>query len=136
MDPSFTPLVSILTPVYNHERYIHECIESVLIQTYPHWEQVILDNGPNDQTGRIVSEYRDPRIQYYHQENQGIFRLAETYNRALGLCAGRLVAPLEGDDVWPADKLATLVPASADSRRGRILRRVPRLRGTGDADGL
>ncbi len=115
MDAGFRPLVSIITPTYNHERYIGQCIESVLAQSYSNWEQVIIDDGSSDRTGQVVTEFNDPRIRYYHQERKGVFRLAETYNRALALCQGSLIAPLEGDDLWPSDRLAALVPAFADA---------------------
>jgi glycosyltransferase involved in cell wall biosynthesis len=104
-------LVTIITPTYNHEEYIRPCIESVLAQSYPHWEQVIIDDGSTDRTADVIRGYRDERIRYFRQENLGIFRIADTYNRALGAARGELVAILEGDDFWPPDKLETLVPA-------------------------
>lgn len=114
MTETSTPLVTVVTPTYNHEQYIGPCIESVLSQSYPHWEQVIVDDGSQDRTPDIVHSYKEPRIRYLRQENLGILRLAETYNRALGAARGQLVAILEGDDFWPSDKLETLVPAFVD----------------------
>jgi GT2 family glycosyltransferase len=101
------PLVSILTPSYNHERFIGACIESVLSQTYSNWEQIIIDDGSTDRTGEIVKEYSDSRIRYFYQENRGIEALAHTYNLALEMARGSLIAILEGDDAWPSDKLAS-----------------------------
>jgi glycosyltransferase involved in cell wall biosynthesis len=108
------PLVSVVTPAYNHRRFIGPCIESLLRQTYPNWEQIIIDDGSTDGTAEVVRRYTDPRIHYFHQENQGIDALAQTYNRALCLARGELIAVLEGDDFWPADRLATLVPKFRD----------------------
>jgi glycosyltransferase involved in cell wall biosynthesis len=108
------PLVTIITPTYNHEPYIASCIDSLLRQTYQAWEQIVVDDGSTDGTGKTVSAYRDPRIRYVYQTNQGPFELAKTYNRALALARGALVAMLEGDDCWPADKLSALVPAFQD----------------------
>jgi len=102
-----SPLVSIVTPTYNHERFIGACIESVLSQTCLKWEQIIIDDGSTDRTAEIVREYRDSRIRYFYQENRGIEALAHTYNRALGIARGSLIAILEGDDAWPSDKLAS-----------------------------
>jgi glycosyltransferase involved in cell wall biosynthesis len=99
------PLISIITPTYNHEQFIEQCIESVLNQTYPYWEQIIIDDGSCDRTADMVAKYRDNRIKYIKQDNIGIWRLSETYNRALKMCQGELVAILEGDDFWPKDKL-------------------------------
>jgi len=87
----------------------------VLGQTYPNWEQIIVDDGSKDATADIVAQFRDPRIHLERQSNQGAFELARTYNRALSLAKGELIAILEGDDFWPSDKLAKLVPAFADS---------------------
>lgn len=111
---SSRPLVSVLTPTYNHERFIEPCLESVLSQTYPHWEQIIIDDGSTDRTSELVARFRDPRIRYVRQSHQGIFKLAQTYNFALTMASGSLIATLEGDDVWPPDKLEVLVPAFAD----------------------
>lgn len=107
-----SPLVSIITPTYNHEKYIGACIESVLRQTYTNWELIIVNDGSTDRTAEIVREYaaRDPRIKQFDQENAGIFRLAENYNFALQKAQGQYIAVLEGDDVWVPGKLALQVP--------------------------
>lgn len=99
------PLVSIITPTYNHEKFIGTCIESVLKQTYPNWEMIIVDDGSVDGTGSIIKKYNDKRIKHVKQENVGIWKLNETYNRALDLAQGDLIAILEGDDAWPKYKL-------------------------------
>lgn len=105
------PLVSIITPAYNHEKFIAQCIESVLAQTYPYWEQVIIDDGSTDRTGEIVKQYKDERIKYIRQDNVGIWNLSKTYNRALQISKGELIAVLEGDDFWPPYKLEREVPS-------------------------
>lgn len=115
MHNTFCPLVSIITPTYNHEQFIKPCIGSVLGQTYCNWEQLIIDDGSTDNTSNIVSGFRDPRIRYERQANQGPFELAKTYNRALSHAKGYLIAILEGDDFWPPAKLATLVPPFIDA---------------------
>lgn len=105
------PLVSIITPTYNHEHYIADCIESVLKQTYDAWEMIIVDDGSTDKTYQIAQSYanKDKRILLFTQKNIGIFRLAETYNFALERCKGKYIAVLEGDDVWEPDKLTLQV---------------------------
>ena len=63
MTKSEQPLVSVLTPVYNGEAYVRECIESVIAQTYTNWEYIIVNNCSRDRTLELASEYtRDPRI--------------------------------------------------------------------------
>ncbi len=106
-----SPLVSIITPTYNHEKFIGQCIESVLAQTYPYWEQIIIDDGSTDGTEDVVAQFNDKRIKYIRQDNIGIFRLSETYNQALRISQGSLIAILEGDDFWPPYKLESQVPA-------------------------
>jgi glycosyltransferase involved in cell wall biosynthesis len=98
-------LVSIITPTYNHEKFIGKCIESVLAQGYPHWEQIIVDDGSDDNTEEVIATYKDERIKYIKQENVGIWRLNETYNKALEISKGKFIAILEGDDYWPEYKL-------------------------------
>jgi glycosyltransferase involved in cell wall biosynthesis len=108
------PLVSILTPTYNHEPYVAACIESVLTQTFSNWEQVILDDGSTDRTADIVQSFSDPRIRFFRQGNRGIEALAHTYNDALSQAQGEIIAILEGDDSWPREKLSALIPKFSD----------------------
>lgn len=105
------PLVSIITPTYNHERFIGQCIESVLAQTYPHWEMIIVDDGSTDRTPEIIKQYDDHRIRYYRVDHQGLHHLFKIYNTALSLAVGELIAILEGDDLWPKHKLEKQVEA-------------------------
>lgn len=111
------PLVSIITPTYNHERYIQECIESIISQSYPTWEMIIIDDGSSDRTPEIVERYldRDDRIHYIYQRHKGIWSLGKLYNRALKLANGELLAILEGDDVWPYYKLEVQIKAFKDN---------------------
>lgn len=114
MSINLSPLVSIITPTYNHESVISQCIESVLEQDYENWEQIIIDDGSTDQTAETVRRYADPRIRYFCQNNIGVEALAHTYNRALSLSRGEFIAILEGDDFWPPEKLARSVPVFQD----------------------
>lgn len=101
------PVVTIISPTYNHERFIEKCIASVQAQTMPDWEMIILDDGSTDNTLTIAKKYEalDPRVHVIHQSNIGVFRLAETYNKGLQLARGKYIAILEGDDLWVHDKL-------------------------------
>lgn len=79
------PLVSIVTPVYNGETYLAECIESVLAQSYPDWEYIIVDNHSTDGTSRIAEEYArtDQRIRVFH--NDTLLPIIANHNYALSL---------------------------------------------------
>jgi glycosyltransferase involved in cell wall biosynthesis len=85
MNAQQRPLVSVVTPVYNGESYLRECVESVLSQTYQNWEYIILDNCSDDRTYEIVEEYRlrDSRIRLYH--NDELLPIIANHNKAFGL---------------------------------------------------
>ena len=106
-----SPLVSIISPTYNHERFVADCIESVLAQSYTNWEMIIIDDGSTDKTFSVAKTYveKDSRIHVFTQKNIGIFRLGESYNFALGKSQGKYIAILECDDVWFPDKLEVQV---------------------------
>lgn len=113
--PMNRPLVSIISPTYNQERFVAECAESALAQTYPHWEQVFVDDGSSDCTRDVLASYRDPRIRVLSLPHRGLGALAESYNAALAASTGPLVGILEGDDRWPDDKLELQVPLFDDT---------------------
>jgi glycosyltransferase involved in cell wall biosynthesis len=79
------PLVWVVTPVYNGERYLAECIESVLAQTYDNWRYVVVDNCSTDRTCEIVSGFadREPRVSL--RRNAEFLPIIENWNTALGL---------------------------------------------------
>ncbi len=103
------PLVSIVTPAYNSERFIGATIESVITQTYKNWEMIIVDDGSTDKTGNIVKNYckRDIRIKYFWQKNSG--RPAVPRNVAIRKAKGKYIAFLDSDDLWVSEKLARQV---------------------------
>lgn len=91
------PLFSILTSVYRTERYLAETIESVLAQTLPDWEMIVVDNGMSDEVVQIVERYSDePRIRLVRQENKG---LGGGVDAAAAAATGRYYAVLDSDDV-------------------------------------
>ena len=103
----YLPLVSVISPAYNHEKYIADCIRSVQSQTYSNWEMIIIDDGSTDSTFSIASGFakEDSRIKAFTKRNAGIFRLAESYNFALEQSSGKYIAILECDDAWMPEKL-------------------------------
>lgn len=100
------PLISIISPTYNHEKYIGKCINSVLDQTFKNWEMIIIDDKSQDSTTKIINHFSDNRIILIeHENNYGLKNLSKTYNEALKIANGDYIAILEGDDFWPVKKL-------------------------------
>lgn len=104
------PLVSVLVPTYNHARFIGSCIESVLAQSYPDWEMIVVDDGSTDATLEVAGRYGDERIRVLAAPHRGIWRLHETYNTGLRAARGAFIGILEGDDLWLPRHLEAQVP--------------------------
>lgn len=99
------PLISIITPNYNCGRFIAQTIESVLAQTYRHWEMLIVDDCSTDNSYQIALEYsqKDTRIKVFQNEkNSGA---AVSRNKAIELSQGEYLAFLDSDDLWLPEKL-------------------------------
>jgi len=90
-------VISIMMPAYNAEKYIGEAIESVLAQSYPHWELIIVNDGSTDKTASIIAQFTDPRIKVVHQLNSGE---AAARNTALKHMRGEYLAFLDADDLY------------------------------------
>lgn len=96
-------LVSIIMPSYNSEKYIKDSIESVLKQTYPFWELLIVDDCSTDNTVDIIKSFKDERIKLFQNEvNSGA---AISRNWALREAKGKWIAFLDSDDLWLQAKL-------------------------------
>lgn len=97
--------VSIITAAYNAEKTIETCINSVLAQSYPNWEMLIINDCSSDNTAQIVQDFiaRDNRIRLIENEiNSGV-----SFSRKVGLenARGEWIAVLDSDDAWASDKL-------------------------------
>ena len=92
-----TPLISVIIPVYNVEKYLHRCLDSVIAQTYQNLEIICVDDGSIDDSGKICDQYavRDARIKVIHQENQG---LSAARNKGLDAAEGEYIAFVDSDD--------------------------------------
>jgi len=96
-------LVSIITPVYNSEKYISDTIKSVLSQTHANWEMIIADDCSKDNTEDIVKHFMDPRITYFKLDKNSGAAIAR--NKALEKANGKYIAFLDADDIWKPDKI-------------------------------
>lgn len=100
-------LVSVVMPVYNAEKYVKEAIESVLNQTYPYFELIVVNDGSTDRSDEIIKSFRDDRIVYIkHEKNLGV---AEARNSAFKIAKGKWGALIDADDFWLIERLEKLV---------------------------
>lgn len=91
-------MFSILVPVYNVEKYLDDCIKSILAQTHSDFEVILADDGSTDSSGQICDEWakKDDRIKVYHKENSGPY---DTRNFAFGQSAGDIILFVDSDDL-------------------------------------
>lgn len=91
------PLITVIVPVYNVEKYLRRCLDSIIGQTYQNLEILCIDDGSIDNSGEICEQYaaRDARIKVIHQENQG---LSTARNRGLDAAEGEYIAFVDSDD--------------------------------------
>ena len=105
LSPDRPPLVSVVVPTFNRAGQLGEALDSVLAQTYPHWELIVVDDGSRDETPRLLAGY-GPRIRTIPQENRGV---SAARNRGIRAAQGDFVALLDSDDYWLPAKLADQV---------------------------
>jgi len=103
--PSALPLVTVLIPAYNSERYLDETLDSACRQSFADIEILVIDDGSKDGTADLVRRWtgKDSRIQLFQQPNGGV---SSARNRGLAEAKGRYIAFLDADDLWAPDKLA------------------------------
>lgn len=101
------PLVSIIIPTYNHAHLIDRALQSVLCQTYTHWEALVVDNHSRDNTDAVIKSFGDPRIHLLKIHNNGV--IAESRNLGMRKARGEFVAFLDSDDLWYAGKLDVIM---------------------------
>jgi len=105
--------VSIIIPCYNSERYLRECVDSVLAQTMTDYEVILVDDGSEDATLAIANKMAavDARVRVFHQENSGV---CAARNLGLEHASGEWITFVDSDDLLPADALETMLQAAKD----------------------
>ena len=95
------PKISVIVPVYNAEKYLHRCIDSILAQTFTDFELLLIDDGSKDKSGEICDEYakKDKRIRVFHKENKGV---SSARNVGLDNAKGEFITFCDSDD-WVLD---------------------------------
>lgn len=100
-------VISIIVPIYNVEKYIHRCIDSILVQTFTNFELILVDDGSTDNCLEICNEYalKDSRIKVVHKENGGV---CSARNTALDIAQGEYIGFVDSDDWIEKDMYETL----------------------------
>ena len=117
-------LISVIVPVYNVEKYLPECVESIISQTYGNLEVILIDDGSTDRSGKICDEFaeKDSRIVAVHQKNSGV---SAARNRGLDVCNGENVSFVDSDDYISADLISSfsdlLIQSGADCVAGGFI---------------
>ena len=115
-------LVSVIIPSYNHEKYIKDCIESVLNQTYKNIEVLVEDDCSSDNTQEIIKSIKDKRLKtIFSKKNKGTVR---TINHLMSLCKGEYIAILGSDDYWYPEKLEKQIEIFKDKKIGAVFSEV------------
>ena len=104
-------LISIIVPVYNAEKYLEECVESIISQTYKNIEVLLINDGSMDNSAKICDQYaaRDTRIKVIHKENGGV---SSTRNKGLDVAQGEYVIFVDADDFLAEECVADLLENS------------------------
>ncbi len=102
------PVISIIIPVYNVEKFLCRCLDSVINQTYRNLEIILIDDGSTDESGKICDEYvlKDSRIRVLHQDNKGV---SAARNLGIRMSNGQYMAFIDGDDWIEKDMFSFLL---------------------------
>ncbi|WP_323750790.1 glycosyltransferase family A protein [Marinobacter sp.] len=101
------PKASIIVPAFNAGQYISKTLDSILNQSCQDFEIIIIDDGSSDDTARLIHQYKEPRIRYYHQANSG--KPAIPRNRAIKKARGEFIFIFDSDDIMLPGKLAKTI---------------------------
>ena len=112
------PLISIIINCFNGEKYLKDCLISVLNQSYTNWEVIFWDNQSSDNSKRIFLEFKDKRFKYYNSNNHTT--LYEARNNAIKKSTGEIIAFLDTDDWWEKNKLEKQVPLFENKKIGMV----------------
>jgi glycosyltransferase involved in cell wall biosynthesis len=110
-----SPLVTVVIPTYNRLALLQQAITSVLVQSYTHWELIVVDDGSTDGTADAVSSIKDQRIQVLKMQHTG--NIARLRNAGVGAGTGEWLAFLDSDDVWIPQRLELQLPALLNEKR-------------------
>ena len=106
-------MISVIVPIYNSEKYLEECIKSILNQSYRDFELLLIDDGSKDSSGEICKRYelKDTRVKYVHKTNGGV---SSARNEGIKLATGKYIAFVDSDDIVKDNMLEVLFSKHAD----------------------
>lgn len=104
----YSPIVSIITPVYNCKKFLTQCVDSILAQSYNNFELLLIDDGSTDGSSKICDAYSrtDRRISVYHQSNKGV---SSARNLGIEKASGEWITFVDSDDILKSDALYNLL---------------------------
>lgn len=107
------PIISIIVPVYNAEKYLHRCVESILAQSFTDFELLLINDGSKDNSGEICEEYAemDSRIRVFHKKNGGA---SAARNYGLDKATGKYICFIDADDWVDKDYIESLLPTEGE----------------------
>lgn len=97
------PVFTVVIPTYNYAHYLKKSLASLISQTYPNWEAIVVNNFSTDDTEAVVAQFNDPRIKLVNFKNNGV--IAASRNEGIVRAKGEYVAFLDSDDYWYDNKL-------------------------------
>ena len=115
-----TEKVSIIIPVYNNERFIGKCMETVIQQSYSDIEIIVINDGSTDKSGKIVEEFaqKDSRVRLINQENKGV---SAARNRGIVEATGEYITFVDGDDYIAREYIYNLVRCATDNHAQMVI---------------
>ena len=118
--PYMSDLVSIIIPVYKVEKYLAQCIESVLSQDYSNIEVILVDDGSPDKCGLICDEFakKDSRITVIHKQNEG---LSSARNSGIDIAKGKYISYIDSDDYISDKYISTMINEFSDNNTDLVI---------------
>ena len=114
-----SPIISIIIPVYRAEKYLRECLNSIVEQTFIDWECILIDDGSTDNSGAICDEYasKDKRFKVIHKQNEGV---SKARNEGLKVAQGKWISFVDSDD-WIDDLTYQSVLKAAEENNADLV---------------
>lgn len=109
-------LVSVIIPTYNRENWVKEAVNSILAQSYPHYELIVVDDGSDDNTGKIFDPVKS-KIKYISQPHSGP---SAARNKGINVSSGEWIAFLDSDDLWKREKLKKQMETLQEKTRFKV----------------